>query len=57
MAEHARFAAGGIEQAGEHLERGGFARAVRAEEADEFAGFDLEADVVHRDGLFVLAFE
>jgi hypothetical protein len=57
VAEHARVAIGGIQQAGEHLECGGFARAVRAEKADEFAGLDLEADIVHRDGLIVLAFE
>ena len=36
-AEHGRLAAGRIEQAGEHLQHGRLARAVRAEEADELA--------------------
>ena len=47
----------GKEEAGEHFEGGGFAGAVGAEKTDEFAGFDLEADVVDGDGLLVLAIE
>ena len=39
-------AAGGREQAGEHLDGGGFAGAVGAEEAEELAGLDGEVDVV-----------
>jgi hypothetical protein len=50
-------AARGIQQAREHLERGGFARAVRAEEADEFAGFNLEADIADGGDGLVFAFE
>ena len=57
VTEHAGRAAGGIKQPGEHLERGGLARAVGTEKTDEFAGFDLEADVVDGDELFVLAVE
>ena len=55
MAEHARGAAGGIEQAGEHLQRGGLARAIRSEKAHELARLDAEADVIDGDGLLVLA--
>ena len=57
MAENFRGAARGIKQAGEHLERGGFARAVRAEKTDEFAGFNLETDFVDGERLLVLATE
>jgi uncharacterized protein YbbK (DUF523 family) len=41
-------AAGGHEQAGEHLERRRFPRAVWPHVAHQLAGFDGEADVVHR---------
>ena len=37
-----------VQQAGEHLEDGRLARAVRAEEADKFALFDLEGDMIGR---------
>ena len=40
VAQHARRAARGVEQPGEHLQGGGLARAVRAEEADQFAFLD-----------------
>ena len=39
-------AVGGDEQAGEHLDRGGFARAVGTEIADQFARGHVEADVI-----------
>ena len=48
-AEHARAARARIEQAREHLERGRLAGAVRAEEADDFAGRDFEVDRADRD--------
>ena len=54
-AEHARAPGGGVEQAGEHLEHGGFARAVRPEEADEFALVDAEADARRRRGFHRIA--
>ena len=38
-------AAAGLEQAGEDLDRGGFAGAVGAEIADDLAGMDGEGDV------------
>ena len=37
-----------VEEAREHLERGGLARAVRSEEPDPLARRDLEGHVVHR---------
>jgi len=40
-------AGGGREEAGEHLDCGGFAGAVRAEEAEELAGGDGEVDVLN----------
>jgi len=46
VAEHRHLAAGGVEQAGEHLQRRRLARAVRAEEADDLARLDLERDAV-----------
>ena len=49
--------AGGIEQAGEHFQRRGFARPVRAEKTDQFAFLDCEIDVLDRDGHFILAVE
>ncbi len=45
-------ARGGVEQAGEHLQRGGLAGAVRAEKADDLAGLDRKADLL--DGLDVV---
>ena len=44
MAEHPRLARGRVEQPGEHLQRRRLAGAVRAEEADDLAGPDLERD-------------
>ena len=37
-----------FQKAAEHLNRGGFARAVRAEQAVDFAIPDIEADILHR---------
>lgn len=48
-------AAAGMDQPGEHLERGGLARAVRAEEPDDFAGADLEARLLDGFDVVVLA--
>ena len=48
-------AAGGGQPGGEDAHAGGLAGPVGAEEADEFAGLDLEGDVVHgQDGAVVL---
>ncbi len=55
VTEHTGRAAGGIKQTGEHLERGGFARAVGAEKTDKLARFNLEADIIDGDELLVLA--
>ena len=49
VAEHARLAGGDVEQPREHLQRRRLAGAVRAEEADDLAGRDVERDAV--DGL------
>ena len=57
VAEHAGRAAGGVEQAGQHFQGGGLARAVGAEKADQFAGLDGEADVLDGEGLLVLPAE
>ena len=46
-AEDLNAAGGGSEQAGEHLDGGGFACAVGAEEAEELAGGDGEIDVLN----------
>lgn len=46
LAEDADAAAAGCEQAGEHFDGGGFARAVGAEEAVEAARGDAEAELV-----------
>ena len=46
-AEDLDAAGGGGEQAGEHLDGGGFAGAVGAEEAEELAGRDGEVDVLN----------
>jgi len=45
-AQYADLAAGGCEQAGEHLDGGGLAGAVGAEEAEELARVDGEVDVI-----------
>ena len=46
-AEDLDAAGGGSEEAGEHLDGGGFAGAVGAEEAEELAGRDGEVDVLN----------
>ena len=46
-AEHLNAAGGGCEQAGKHLDGGGLACAVGAEEPEELAGRDAEIDVLH----------
>ena len=47
MPEHAPFAAGGVQQPGEHLEGGGLAGAVGAQEADHLAGGQVEGQPIH----------
>src|SRR3569833_2146394 len=42
-------AGGGVEDAAEHLERGGFAGSIRSKEPDQFALLDGEGDAL--DGL------
>src|SRR5438045_4459367 len=37
-----------FENAGKEVEHGGFARAVRANQTEDFAGHHLEADLTHR---------
>ena len=54
MAEHPRLAGGRVEEPREHLQRRRLAGAVRAEEADDLAGRDLEGDVVDCTDLPVL---
>ncbi len=51
MAEDLDVAAGGIEQAQQQLDGGGFAGAVRAEQAEDFAAPHLKIHVVHRPRL------
>jgi len=46
-----------MKQAGEHFERGGFARAVRAEKAHEFARLNREANFLDGNRLVVLTME
>ena len=48
VAEHPRLARRRVQQARQHLERGGLAGAVGTEEADDLARRDLEADPVDR---------
>ena len=57
VAEHAGLAGGGIDHAGEQLERRGLAGAVGAEEGDELALFDVEVDAADGLHLAVLAVE
>ena len=47
--EHAHFAAGNIGQPEQHQDRGGLARAVRAEEPENLSAPDGEGDVIDRD--------
>ena len=53
--EHARIAGGGIEQAGEHFQHGGFAGAVGPEKADQLAFLDLKGDIVRGARFLVFA--
>ena len=46
--EHVQNAAGRIEQAQQHLDRGRLAGAVRPQKPDHLSGFDGERDVIHR---------
>lgn len=46
-----------MEEAGQHLERGGFTGAVWAEEPDGFAGVDVERDGVDGSSVRVFAVE
>ena len=49
--------AGRVQQAGEHLQGGGFPGAVRAEKPDEIALGDLKGDIIHGARLRVFAME
>src|SRR5271156_245501 len=51
------FTAGGNQNTGEHLDGGGFSRAVRPDVADHFAAFDGKSDAVHRGHGAVIANE
>ena len=42
-----------MDQAGEHLEGGGLAGAIGAQESHHFTGLDLEADIAHGRDIFV----
>ena len=53
----ANFAAGRDQNAGEHLDAGGFAGAIRADVADHFAAVDRKADAVNRRDRVVVANE
>ena len=57
VAQHAGFAGRGIDHAGEQFERRRFARAVGAEEGDEFAFVDIQVDAAHGLNVAVLAAE
>ena len=48
--EHGHRARGGLEVAGQHLHRRGFARPVGAEEANDLAFADVERDALHGFG-------
>src|SRR5262245_46600977 len=52
--EDRRLAAGGIEQSAQHLEHGGLAGTVGAEESDEFTFIDAEAHAVDSAHFFIL---
>ena len=47
-AQHVRFAAAGVQNAREHLQRGGLARPIGAQETHHLALFDLEGNPAHR---------
>ena len=44
-------ALGGREHAGEHVERGGLARSVGTQKAEDLSVTDLKREVLHREGL------
>ena len=48
VAEHFRLAARRMQDARQHLDRGGFPGAVGTDEAQQFAGFHLERKLAHR---------
>ena len=50
FAEHGDRTACGAHQSGEHGEGGALAGAVRADDAEDLAGFDAEAEAAHGDG-------
>src|ERR1035438_6444643 len=45
---HTRLARGGWQQRGEHLDRGGLARPVRAEQGEDLTGIDRQGYGIHR---------
>jgi hypothetical protein len=57
QAVHDQTSLGGNENAGQHLDRGGFAGAVGTQVGHRLAGFDAQVDVVHRHLVAVLASE
>ena len=54
VAEHFGIAPAGVQDAGQHLDGGGFPRAVRADEAEQFARFHFKRQVAHRFDVAVL---
>ena len=54
VAQHLCLPAGGVEDARQHLDGGGFARAVGADEGQQFAGGHAEADFGHGRNLLRL---
>ena len=54
VAGHAGRARGGLDQRAQHVDRGGLAGAVGAEEAEHFAGGHLELDAADRLDLIVV---
>ena len=57
VAVDADFAAGGHQDAGEHLDGSGFPGAVGTDVADHFAAFDGETDAIHGGDGAVIAYE
>ena len=53
--QHLHSTRGGMEQPGEHLQRGGFSGAVRAQEPHAFTRFHLKRHLVYRHHLSVLS--
>ena len=56
-AQHVGLPAGGVKQAGEHLQGGRFAGAVRPEEADDLPLLDREAHLLDSLHIFIFALE